>query len=208
MGGEKLRLAVLASGSGTNLQAILDAAASPAYPATVALVLSDKLGCGALERATAAGVDTEVVTWEDHGGDRAAFTRTIVEVLDKYDVELIALAGFMRILSADLFEAYPNRVLNTHPSLLPAFRGAHAVEDALAAGVKIAGVTIHVVVPEVDAGPIIAQEAVDVRPGDDTGSLHERIKAVEHDLFPKVIEDWARGRYEVRDGRVNESEGS
>ena len=189
------------SGSGTNLQAILDAAAIPGYPAEVALVLSDKLGVYALDRAMHAGVATEVVTWEGHGGDRHAFTQAIVAVLDKYEVDFVVLAGFMRILTEEICEAYPGNLLNTHPSLLPAFRGAHAVEDALASGVKIAGVTIHIVVPEVDAGPIIAQETVPVLPGDTSDLLHERIKQVEHRLFPEVIADWAVGRYVV-DGDV------
>ncbi len=196
------RIAVLASGSGTNLQAILDAAASSDFPAEIVLVISDKPGCKAIERAIDAGVAAEVIEWSDHDGDRASFTREIVDRLRSGEVDLVVLAGFMRILSDDATDAYPNAIINTHPSLLPSFRGAHAIDDALSAGVKVAGVTIHVVSPEVDAGPIIAQEAVPVYSTDDAAALQDRIKAVEHRLFPEVIADWARGRYSVVNGRV------
>lgn len=199
------RLAVLASGGGTNLQAILDAAAVPGWPAPVALVLSDVPGCGALARADAAGVPTATVTWESAGGDRVRFTEAIVDVLRAHDVELVALAGFMRILAEPAIAAFPDAILNTHPAVLPAFRGAHAIPDALAAGVKLTGVTVHVVVPAVDAGPIIAQEAVAVHDDDTEESLQERIQAVEHRLYPQVIADWARGRWTIVDGRVRET---
>jgi phosphoribosylglycinamide formyltransferase-1 len=188
-----VRLAVLASGGGTNLQAIIDAARQPGYPAELVLVLSDKPAARALERARAAGIPTAVVTWEDHGGDRAAFTHAIVEELRARAIDLVALAGFMRILGAEAVDAFPGRILNTHPSLLPAFRGAHAVADALAAGVKVTGVTIHVVDAEVDHGPIVAQEAVRVEEADDEASLHDRIRAVEHRLYPAVIAAFAAG---------------
>lgn len=197
-----VRLAVLASGSGTNLGALLEAAADPAYPCDVALVLSDVPGCGALARAEAAGVETAVVTWAGSGGDRAAFTAAIVAELVGREVDLVALAGFMRILDGGIVAAYPDAILNTHPSLLPAFRGAHAVDDALAAGVKVTGVTVHVVDEKVDHGPIVAQECVAVADDDTPETLHDRIKAVEHVLFPRVVADWARGAYEVQAGRV------
>lgn len=196
------RLAVLASGSGTNLQAILDAASDPDYPAEIALVLSDRPGCRALDRAVVAGVATEVVEWADHGADRSAFTRAIVEILRAYGIDLVALAGFMRILSREAIEAFPDAILNTHPALLPAFKGAHACADAISAGVKVSGVTVHVVDVEVDAGPIIAQVAVEVLDDDTPETLQERIKAVEHDLYPRVIADWARGAWEVVDTRT------
>lgn len=197
-----VRLAVLASGNGTNLGALLEAAADPAYPCEAALVLSDVPGCGALTRAEAAGVEAGVVTWAASGGDRAAFTAAIVDELKAHEVDLVALAGFMRILDAGIVEAFPDAILNTHPSLLPAFRGAHAVEDALAAGVKVTGVTVHVVDEKVDHGPIVAQECVAVHDDDTPESLHERIKAVEHVLFPRVVADWARGAYAVEGMRV------
>lgn len=196
------RLAVLASGSGTNLQAILDAASAPDYPVEIALVLSDRPGCRALERAAAAGVATEVVEWAAVGANRNAFTSAIVGMLRAHGIDLVALAGFMRILSREAIEAFPNAILNTHPALLPAFKGAHACEDAIRAGVKVSGVTVHVVDVEVDAGPIIAQVAVEVRDDDTPQSLQERIKAVEHDLYPRVIAEWARGAWEVVDSRT------
>lgn len=191
------RLAVLASGSGTNLQAIIDAAAASDYPASLVLVLSDKPGCYALERAGRAGIPTEIVTWEAHGGDRSIFTKAIVDVLRSYEVDIVALAGFMRVLGGEAIEAYPNAILNTHPALLPAFRGAHACEEAISSGVKLSGVTVHVVDVEVDAGPIVAQVAIEVHDDDTVNSLHERIKKVEHDLYPRVLADWALGTYEV-----------
>lgn len=199
------RLAVLASGSGTNLQAILDAAASPDWPAPVVLVCSDVPGCGALERAEAVGVPTATVTWDSVGSDRVRFTERIVEVLRAHDVELVALAGFMRILAEPAIAAFPDAILNTHPALLPAFRGAHAVSEALRAGVKLTGVTVHVVVPAVDAGPVIAQEAVAVYDDDTEATLHARIQEVEHRLYPKVIAEWARGRWTIVDGRVRQA---
>jgi len=171
------RIGGLASGGGGNLEAIL-AAGLP-----VAVVVVDR-PCRATELAEAAGVPWELVEW---GGDRVDFTHRVVDSLENHGVELVAMAGFMRILEKPIFDAFPGRVLNTHPALLPSFRGAHAVEDALAAGVKVTGVTIHVAVAEVDAGPIIAQEAVPVLDGDTADTLHERIKAVEHRLYPDTI---------------------
>lgn len=197
-----VRLAVLASGSGTNLGAILDAAATPGYPCEIAVVVSDVPGCGALARAEAARVPTAVVTWDAHGGDRTAFTESIVSVLRAHDVGLVALAGFMRILDGAIVGAFPDAILNTHPSLLPAFRGAHAVDDALAAGVKVTGVSVHLVDEKVDNGPIVAQRCVEVAEDDTSESLHDRIKAVEHVLFPQVVADWARGLYTVEGTRV------
>lgn len=197
-----VRLAVLASGSGTNLGALLSAAADPAYPCDLRLVLSDVPDCGALARAEAAGVETAVVTWAECGGDRTRFTAAIVDVLNRRGVELVALAGFMRILAGEIVEAFPNAILNTHPSLLPAFRGAHAVEEALAMGVKVTGVTVHIVDEKVDHGPIVAQECVPVADDDTPATLHERIKSVEHVLFPKVVADWARGAYAVEGPHV------
>src|ERR687885_515422 len=135
--------------------------------------------CGATAIAEAAGVPATVVPRRP---DRLAFTHDVVDALAERDVELVVMAGFMTILEKPIFDAYEGRVLNTHPSLLPAFRGAHAVADALAAAVKVTGCTIHVATLEVDSGPILAQEAVAVRPGDTVAALHERIKAVEHRL--------------------------
>jgi phosphoribosylglycinamide formyltransferase-1 len=171
---------VLASGSGTVFQSVLDAR----LPVVVLVV--DRV-CGAVERAERAGVPVEVVDRAAFMPDRDAFTHAVVDALKRHDVDLVAMAGFMTILAPPIFAAFPQRVVNTHPSLLPAFRGAHAVREALAAGVKVSGCTIHVAVPEVDAGPILAQEAVPVFEGDTPDSLHARIKAVEHRIYPEVL---------------------
>ncbi len=176
-----MRIGVLASGSGTNLQAILDSGLP------VVLVLADRPGTVALERAEAAGVATAVVDRKAHLPDRVAFTEAVVDRLRAHEVDLVAMAGFMTILEKPIFDAYENRVINTHPSLLPAFRGAHAVEDALEAGVKVTGCTIHVAIPEVDAGPILAQQAIEVRDDDTVDTLHERVKEVERELYPAVL---------------------
>ncbi|HZI37354.1 MAG TPA: phosphoribosylglycinamide formyltransferase, partial [Acidimicrobiia bacterium] len=177
------RIGVLASGSGTNLQAILDAGLP------VVAVVTDRPGVSALDRAAAAGIATVVVDRDQYLPDREAFTRAVTDALLAHEVDLVAMAGFMTVLAEPIFEAFPNRVINTHPALLPSFRGAHAVPEALAAGVKVTGCTIHIATVEVDDGPILAQEPVPVLPGDDEDALHERIKAVEHRLYPQVLAD-------------------
>ncbi len=177
---------MLASGGGSNLAAILDAGLP------VVVVVVDR-PCGATGVAESADVPVETVT---RGADRTEFTHRIVDALQAHGAELVAMAGFMTILEKPIFDAFPNGVLNTHPSLLPAFRGAHAVGEALAAGVKVTGCTIHVATPEVDSGPILAQEAVPVLPDDTVESLHERIKEVEHRLYPDTIRRYAEGTLE------------
>lgn len=177
-------LAVLASGSGTLLAAII------ASGAPVSVVLADR-PCRALDVAAQADVPTELVERTEFGTgfDRDGYTDSVVEALSAHDVEFVAMAGFMTVLGPSVFAAFPGRVLNTHPALLPSFRGAHAVRDALAAGVKITGCTIHVATAEVDTGPILAQEAVAVLAGDDEATLHERIKEVERRLYPVTIKE-------------------
>jgi phosphoribosylglycinamide formyltransferase-1 len=187
MRADRVRIGVLASGSGTNLQAIIDAGLP------VAVVVTDRPGVGALDRAAAAGIPTVVVDRSQHLPDRVSFTRAITDALLAHQVDLVAMAGFMTIMAEPIFEAFPGRVVNTHPALLPSFKGAHAVADALAAGVKVTGCTIHIATIEVDDGPILAQEAVPVLPGDDEDALHERIKAVEHRLYPETIRRFAAG---------------
>ncbi|MGI9021852.1 MAG: phosphoribosylglycinamide formyltransferase [Acidimicrobiales bacterium] len=176
------RLGVLASGGGSNLVAILAAGLD------VAVVVVDR-ECGATSVAADAGVATEVVLRDSFGPafDRGAYTTRVVEALEAHDIEVVAMAGFGTILDKQVHDAFPGAVLNTHPALLPAFPGWHAVEDALAAGVRVTGCTIHVATLEVDAGPILAQEAVPVLDGDTPETLHERIKAVEHRLYPATI---------------------
>jgi phosphoribosylglycinamide formyltransferase-1 len=175
------RIAVLASGSGTLLDAIL----ADALPVVVAL--TDR-HCRALDIATGRGVPAELVERTDWGAgfDRDAYTERVVKVLEAHNVDLVVMAGFGTVLPR-IVDAFPGRVLNTHPALLPAFKGWHAVRDALAAGVKVTGTTIHVATAEVDAGPILAQRAVDVYDDDTEDTLHERIKQVERQLYPETI---------------------
>jgi phosphoribosylglycinamide formyltransferase-1 len=186
-----VRIGVLVSGSGTNLQAMLDAALP------IVAVLSDRPNVRALERAEAAGVATVVVDRAAWLPDRSAFTDAVVAALEPYELDLIAMAGFMTILDRGIFEKYPGRILNTHPSLLPAFKGANAVRDALAAGATETGCTIHVATPEVDAGPIVAQARVSIGFGETEDSLHHRIKVVEQALYPRVLADFIAGRITV-----------
>lgn len=176
------RLGVLASGAGTNLAAILDAGL------VVEAVVVDR-PCGAAGLAEAAGIAVELVERESFGPsfDRSAYTHRIVDALKRHQIDVIAMAGFGTILGADIFSVYPGRILNTHPALLPAFKGWHAVRDALSAGVKVTGCTVHLATEAVDEGPILAQEAVGVEPGDTESSLHERIKSVERRLYPETI---------------------
>jgi phosphoribosylglycinamide formyltransferase-1 len=178
------RLGVLASGSGTILQALLDA------DLPVALVVVDR-PCPAIDRAESASVAVELVERESFGEDfdRDGYTHRVVDALKRHEVDLVAMAGFGTILSQEIHDAYPSRVLNTHPALLPAFKGWHAVRDALAAGVPVTGCTVHLATLEVDEGPILAQEEVPVLADDTEESLHERIKAVERRLYPKVIRE-------------------
>ena len=179
-----MRLAVLVSGRGTLLEAIL----GDGTP--VALVVADR-PCRGLEVAARAGVPAELVERTDFSPafDRAGYTDVVVKALVAHEIELVAMAGFMTVLGPAAFEAFPGRILNTHPALLPSFRGAHAVRDALVGGVKVTGCTVHVATAEVDAGPILAQETVPVLPGDDEATLHERIKEVERRLYPATIKE-------------------
>ena len=178
-----MRVGVLASGSGTILRALLD------RKLPIAVVLADR-PCGALKIAEEAGIGAELVERTDFRPtfDRVAYTRDVVSVLERYEVDLVAIAGFGTILSAAFVEAFGARAVNTHPALLPAFKGWHAVRDSLEAGVKVTGCTVHLVTDEVDAGPILAQESVPVLDDDTEETLHERIKQVERVLYPSVIE--------------------
>jgi phosphoribosylglycinamide formyltransferase-1 len=195
-----VKLAVLASGAGTNLQALLDAAAAGTLrPAEIALVLSNRPDAGALARARAAGVEAVVV---DHTGysDRTSFERAMLDELAAREIGGVVLAGFMRVLTETFIDAFPRRIINTHPSLLPAFPGVAAPRQAIEHGVKVAGCTVHFVELGVDSGPIIAQRAIDVLPDDTPESLHARIQELEHALLPEVTSLLAAGRL-VCDGR-------
>ena len=183
-----MRVGVLASGTGTILGALLE------RRIPVVAVLADR-PCGALEIARGAGVAAELVERTDFGPtfDRVAFTKQVVAALEHHGVDLVAIAGFGTILSEPFVDAFAGHAVNTHPALLPAFKGWHAVRDALAEGVKVTGCTVHLVTEEVDAGPILAQEAVPVLDGDTEETLHERIKQVERTLYPEVIDRLVRG---------------
>jgi phosphoribosylglycinamide formyltransferase-1 len=197
----RTKLGVLVSGGGTNLQALLEACARPDYPAEVALVLSNVPTAGALERARKAGVPAQVVDHKAFGA-RADFEQALGEALAAAGVEVVCLAGFMRLLSADLLGRYPGRVLNIHPSLLPAFPGLHAQRQALERGVKVAGCTVHFVDAGMDTGPILAQAAVPVLPGDDEASLSARILQEEHRLYPLAVKLVATGAVRLEGRRV------
>jgi phosphoribosylglycinamide formyltransferase-1 len=179
-----VRIGVLVSGSGTNLEAILEA------QLPVVVVVADR-PCRGLEIATNAGVPAALVKRNSFGKDfdRLAYTHQVLDELNAHDVDLVVMAGFMTVFEKPVFDAFPQRIINTHPALLPAFPGAHAVEDALAAGVKVTGCTVHVATLEVDAGPILAQEAVPVLADDNVDTLHERIKQVERRLLPATIKE-------------------
>jgi phosphoribosylglycinamide formyltransferase 1 len=193
------RLAVLVSGAGTNLQALLAAAADEGFGGEVVVVGSDRPAAGGLARAGRAGIPTVVETLHDHP-DRATWEAALRRGLEAHQPDVVVLAGFMRILSGRFLGGWPDRVINTHPSLLPAFRGAHAVADALAYGVRVTGSTVHLVDEQVDHGPIVAQRAVEVREDDTEATLHERIKAVEHELLPACVGLLCHDRLEI-DGR-------
>lgn len=193
------RLVVLVSGEGTNLQALVDAAADPAYGAAVVAVGADRDGIEGLARAERAGIPAFVVRLRDCP-DREAFNDAVLAGIEAYDPDLVVLAGYMKILSAKVVARFP--MVNTHPALLPAFPGASAVADALAYGVKTTGVTVHFADAEVDSGPIIAQEAVAVLPDDDEQSLHERIKVVERRLLVDTVGRMVRDGYRIEGRKV------
>lgn len=189
-------LGVLVSGSGTNLQAILDAIAARTLDAQVAIVVSNVEAAGALERARAAGVDTVVV---DHKrfADRREFDEAVVRVLRERGVQAVVLAGFMRLVTSALLDAFPMGVINVHPALLPAFPGVHAQRQALEYGARVSGCTVHFVDTGTDTGPIVAQAAVPVQDDDDEEKLRARILAKEHELLPRVLQWLAEGRVSI-----------
>jgi len=198
----KPRVAVLISGRGSNLGALIAAARDPAYPAELALVLSNRADAAGLERAREAGIGTAVVESRPFGRDRAGFEAAMGARLAEAGIGLIALAGFMRVLTEGFVTAWSGRMLNIHPSLLPAFPGLDTHARAIAAGVRLHGCTVHFVTPGVDEGPIIAQSAVPVLPGDDETALAARVLAQEHRLYPAALAWAASGRARLEGGRV------
>ena len=188
-GGEdrRPRVAVLISGRGSNMAALLEAAAEPSYPARIALVLSNRAGAAGLARAEAAGIPVAVVESRAHKGDREGFEAAMQAVLEAHRIGMIALAGFMRVLTEGFTRRWEGRMLNIHPSLLPAFPGLDTHARALEAGVRLHGCTVHLVSAGVDEGPILAQAAVPVLPGDDEAALAARVLAQEHRLYPAAL---------------------
>ncbi|MBI3515096.1 MAG: phosphoribosylglycinamide formyltransferase [Proteobacteria bacterium] len=197
----RLKLAVLISGRGSNLQALIDAAAAPDYPAEIVLVLSNRPQAQGLAHAAAAGIPTTVV---DHKrfAERALFDAELDRLLRGHGIELVCLAGFMRLLTDAFVEAWTDRMINIHPSLLPAFKGLDTHARALAAGVRVAGCTVHFVRPEMDEGPILIQAAVPVLPGDDAAALAARVLAAEHRCYPQAVRWIAEGRVRIDGSRA------
>lgn len=193
-----VRIAILASGSGTNAEALIQASQrNELGGGEVIAVLSDREDAGALERARSREVEYVFVDPAPYP-DRDSYSKALVKELEARDVQLVCLAGFMRILAPVFIQAFPDSVLNIHPALLPAFAGANAVRDALSWGVRVTGSTVHFADENVDHGPIILQEAVEILPGDTEESLHERIKEVEHRIYPDAVRALCEGRIRVR----------
>ena len=180
------RIGVLISGRGSNLQAIIDSIAAGRLDATIAVVISNRAGAAGLARAARAGIETLHIDHKGYGS-REAFDRAVVAELRRRDVALVCLAGFMRLLSAEFVDAFPNRILNIHPSLLPAFPGLDGQTQAWEHGVKVSGATVHIVTPELDAGPIVRQAVVPVDGADTAAALAARILAEEHRIYPEAI---------------------
>jgi len=195
----QLNLAVLISGSGTNLQALIDACADADYPAQISLVISNKENAGGLDRAKKSGIPTLVIRHTDFN-ERDEFDKALTDALESAKANLICLAGFMRILGVNFVNHWRGRLVNIHPSLLPAFKGLHTHKRALEAGVRIAGCTVHYVCTEVDVGPIIAQAAVPIMPNDTEECLAERVLEQEHRLYPLAVELIARGQVHIVEG--------
>lgn len=199
---DSVKIGVLVSGSGTNLQAIIDAVAE-GLPVDIAYVVSSRPDAYGIERAKAANIPVLVMNRNIYADAKAADS-LIVDTLKAAGVEYIFMAGYMRMVTSVLLDAFPNRIVNLHPALLPSFKGAHAIQDAFDAGVKVTGVTVHFANEEYDKGPIIAQRAVTVRETDTVDSLEQRIHEVEHEIYPQVVSWIADGRVSVgEDGKVH-----
>lgn len=195
------RVGILISGRGSNMAALIEAARADGYPAEIVLVASNRPDAGGLQTAQAAGIATATVDHTAYGKDRAGFEHALQAALDEHRVDLVCLAGFMRLLTAEFTIRWQERMLNIHPALLPAFKGLDTHRRALEAGVKIHGATVHFVVPEMDSGPIIAQGAVPVHDGDTEQALAGRVLTVEHRIYPLALKLVAEGRVRVENGR-------
>ncbi|MEO1038339.1 MAG: phosphoribosylglycinamide formyltransferase [Pseudomonadota bacterium] len=198
----KTKIGVLISGRGSNLQALINACADENYPGEIALVICNKAGARGMDRAREAGLETLFIDHAQYGEDREAFERELDTALLEAEVKLVCLAGFMRILSPWFVEQWRDRLINIHPSLLPAFRGVHTHERALDQGVRVHGCTVHYVRPEMDDGPIVGQAAVPVLPGDDAEALADRVLEAEHQLYPACVRLILEGKARVTAERV------
>ncbi len=198
---QKLRLAVLASGGGTNLQSIIDRCGQGLLDADICLVISNNPGAGALERATRTGIKTACINHREFDS-REDFDQAVIATLQEAKIELVVLAGFMRIISAPFLRAFPQKIINIHPSLLPSFPGLHVQQKALDYGAKISGCTVHFVDDGVDTGPIIVQAVVPIHPDDSEESLAARILEQEHKIYPQAIQWIAEGRIKVVNRQV------
>jgi len=196
-----MNITVFCSGTGTNLQAVIDSVKSGYIPAVISLVVSDDKEAPALKRAGDAGIETFVLNPKDFK-TREDYDKEIIRQLKKRKIELIVLAGFMRLLSSHFVREYKNRIMNIHPALLPSFKGTHGVKDALEYGVKITGPTVHFVDDKLDHGPIILQKAVEVKEDDTEETLLERIHKEEHKIYPEAIKLFVEGKIKVEGRRV------
>lgn len=197
---KRMRTAILISGRGSNMASLLEAAQQPDFPARIALVLSNRPDAGGIEKAAQAGIPTRIVDHRAFSG-REAFEEAMDGALREAGIELVCLAGFMRVLTPWFVARWEGRMLNIHPSLLPLFKGTHTHRQALEAGVRVHGCTVHFVVPELDSGPIVAQACVPVEPGDTEADLAARVLVEEHRIYPQALADVASGRVVLRGGR-------
>ncbi len=197
----KLKVGILISGRGSNMAALIAAAQAADYPAEIACVVSNRADAAGLKTAAAAGIPTVTISHRDYP-DRENFDRDVSAALDKHGVELVVLAGFMRIMSSWFPQHWAGRMINIHPSLLPCFPGLHVQRQAIDAGVRLSGCTVHFVIPDLDAGPIIAQAAVPVLAGDTEETLTARILRQEHRLYPEVVRWFGEGRVSATGGKV------
>lgn len=196
----KRRVAILISGRGSNMTALIEAATAKDYPAEIVLVISNIAGAGGLAKASEAGIKIETIESKPFGKDREAFERKLNETLVAHNIELVCLAGFLRLLTPWFVKQWDGRMLNIHPALLPSYRGLHTHERALADGVKIHGATVHFVVPEMDSGPIVMQGAVAVRDDDTPDTLAKRVLEVEHQIYPDALRLVASGGTRLDNG--------
>ena len=199
---KKKRVAILISGRGSNMMALVEAAVAPDFPAEIALVLSNRPDAAGLDWAASRGIPVAAVDHKTFGKDREAFERAMQGVLEENDIDLVCLAGFMRVLTPWFVAQWQGRMLNIHPALLPSYRGLHTHERALEDGVKIHGCTVHFVVPEMDAGPIILQAAVPVEDSDDADALAARVLTQEHRIYPQALALVAADKLRIEGNRV------